>query len=214
MWRMGQIFTAPSALQHCRVTGGRASLWGIGSFLGAVRGRLAARWTSHLFAELPFRCEGPTVFHGSASDGQRPRNSDRGPSLLLSAWPWEHALELCSADAKLATSSCHVQSTFHPTSQASWEMLRSYSTDWVRAVDRNGWFIFFLFCSLDEAPTWQAFHLSCLLQCQNGPYWPLCGLSSRSRLVVVTPWSPLCSSSWSSGPLCIAYWNITQLPVR
>lgn len=129
MWRMGQIFTAPSALQHCRVTGGRASLWGIGSFPGAVRGRLAARWTSHLFAELPFRCEGPTVFHGSASDGQRPRNSDRGPSLLLSAWPWEHALELCSADAKLATTSCHVQSTFHPTSQASWEMLRSYSTD-------------------------------------------------------------------------------------
>lgn len=111
----------------------------VGSWVlpGGSAGRSADRWTSHPFAELPFRCEGPTVFHGSASDGQRPRNSGRGPSLLLSAWPREHALELFSADAKLAVTvvmSSPLFITRHNPAEKCFVLIPQTK----RAMDRNG----------------------------------------------------------------------------
>lgn len=125
---------------------------------GGSAGRAAARR-----AELSFRCEAPTLFHSSASGGQRPRNSGRGPSLLLSAWPREHALELFSADAKLAVAVVMSSPLFiarHNLAEKCFVLIPQTK----RAMDQNGSFFFSLFWSLDEAPTWQAFHLSCLLQ--------------------------------------------------
>lgn len=144
-------------------------LWGTASFsLWTVRESLAACHASHPFAELPFRCDGPTVFCCGGSGRQRPQTFF--PLSSCVNLTLEHALELFSPNAKLAVSNC-VQTQFssHITIQPRIGLLLFHR---VREDNGSKWLGFlFLFRQFMGHPLSKPFHVSSLLRCQMATKW-------------------------------------------